>query len=171
MGDVASFAGVSTAELERSLATIRKGKQQGSPSPSRRVSVSLVKALPLDTPYVFYNWARTFTCTPESVYYPTNELQIRQLVELAKREKRCLRAFGAGHSPSDLACVGREDWMVQMDGLNKLLKVSGERLLRECWATWAAHRSHIHLFLPPPSIACRAATCQTQKTTPPTISR
>jgi len=123
----ASFAGISTAELERSLATIRKGGSSSSDDGKSHIGQHLVKSLPIKSPYVFYNWAGTFTCTPASVYYPTEELQIRQLVELAKREKRCLRAFGAGHSPSDLACVGKEDWMVQMDGLKKVLKIDQEK--------------------------------------------
>ena len=96
-----SVSQLSTSFLEASLSSIRKRKP----------------VLP------FFNWARTFTCRPESVFYPTSEEQVRWLVQLAKRSHKCLRAYGAGHSPSDLVCVEEKDWLVNLDSLNQLLQV------------------------------------------------
>lgn len=44
------------------------------------------------------------------------------VVELARREKKELRASGSGHSPSDLVCT--DGFVVNMDGLDRLLEVS-----------------------------------------------
>jgi hypothetical protein len=42
-----------------------------------------------------------------------------------------LRAFGAGHSPSDLVCVGENDWLINMDKLNKVIDVRGPEIDEE----------------------------------------
>lgn len=71
----------------------------------------------------FSNWARTFACHPEVIYYPSSEDDVRCIVELARRKGKKLRPFGAGHSPSDLVCVQEDGWLMQMDALNELLEV------------------------------------------------
>ena len=71
----------------------------------------------------FQNWAGTYSCTADSIFHAETEDQIRCLIELAKRQGKKLRAFGAGHSPSDLVCVTKNDWLVNMDGLDKLIEV------------------------------------------------
>lgn len=71
---------------------------------------------------IFQNWGETFRCTPLSVFEPESEYQLELILELARREKRSLRAVGVGHSPSDLACTS--DFMVRMGRLNNILEVS-----------------------------------------------
>jgi L-gulonolactone oxidase len=85
---------------------------------SRREDTASTSSTP-----AFSNWARTFACSPEAIFYPCNEDDVRCLVELAKRKSRKLRPFGAGHSPSDLVCVQEDDWLMQMDALDEVLEV------------------------------------------------
>lgn len=70
----------------------------------------------------FQNWARSVKCHPRAVYKPETEEQIRHLVELARREGTELRAYGAGHSPSDLVCT--DGYLLSLDNMQKLLNVS-----------------------------------------------
>lgn len=98
-----SLREISTDELERGLSSIRS-----TPATGR-----------------FSNWAGTYSCTPNAIFRAQNEEQLRYLIELAKRQKRKLRPFGAGHSPSDLVCVAEEDWLVNLDALDKIIDVSG----------------------------------------------
>lgn len=100
----ASLRQISTDELERGLSSIRS-----TPATGR-----------------FSNWAGTYSCTPNAIFRAQNEEQLRYLIELAKRQKRKLRPFGAGHSPSDLVCVTDEDWLVNLDALDKVLEVSSD---------------------------------------------
>ncbi|KAJ7768914.1 D-arabinono-1,4-lactone oxidase-domain-containing protein [Mycena metata] len=74
----------------------------------------------------FINWGRTFSCRPLAIFEPENEEQCELVLDLAKREKRVLRAVGVGHSPSDLACTG--DFMLRTTKLNRLLEVNLEKL-------------------------------------------
>lgn len=95
-----SLAATSTNDLESGLEAIRSRRRTG-----------------------FQNWAGTYACTAESIFHAETEDQIRYLVELAKRKGKKLRAFGAGHSPSDLVCVTKDDWLVNLDSFNKLIEV------------------------------------------------
>lgn len=70
----------------------------------------------------FQNWARSVKCHPQAVYKPETEEQIRHLVELARREGTELRAYGAGHSPSDLVCT--DGYLLSLDNMKKVLNVS-----------------------------------------------
>lgn len=70
----------------------------------------------------FYNWARTYVAMPARVFVPTNQAQCAAIVELARREGGGVRAVGAGHSPSDLACTNGS--MIRMDKLNRVISVS-----------------------------------------------
>jgi FAD/FMN-containing dehydrogenase len=72
----------------------------------------------------FANWAKTFECRPQRVFAPVNELQCRQIVELARREGATLHPVGVGHSPSDLPCT--KGWLVRMEGLKGMINVSGD---------------------------------------------
>lgn len=108
------LSSVSDVDLEGFIAGIKtrqKGKGTLSSDPS------------------FANWAGTFGCHPEAIFYPSTEDDVRCLVELARRKGKKLRPFGAGHSPSDLVCVQEDDWLVQMDKLNKLLEVGRPTLV------------------------------------------
>ncbi len=47
------------------------------------------------------------------------------IVELARREGATIHPVGVGHSPSDLACTN--GWLVRMEGINGLVKVSDDQ--------------------------------------------
>ena len=80
----------------------------------------------------FYNWGRTFRCTPLSVFEPETEYQCELILELARREGQTVRAVGVGHSPSDLACT--KGYMVKMQKMNMILEVRSipDQDRREC---------------------------------------
>jgi hypothetical protein len=71
----------------------------------------------------FSNWAETYSCTPLGIYRPRTEHEVQLLLELAKREQRALRVVGAGHSPSDLMCLGDEGYLVSLDHLKQFVAV------------------------------------------------
>lgn len=99
---------VSDSELDELVATVKTHRKGGA-------------ALAADPS--FSNWARTFGCHPEAIFYPFTEDDVRCIIELARRRGKKLRPFGAGHSPSDLVCVQENDWLIQMDNLDKLFDV------------------------------------------------
>ncbi|GAA5895585.1 hypothetical protein JCM6882_000346 [Rhodosporidiobolus microsporus] len=72
----------------------------------------------------FTNWATTFRSRNAAVFRPTEVEHVRWAVELARREGKELRAYGAGHSPSDVACT--EGYSLDLKGLNKVLDVDGQ---------------------------------------------
>jgi len=74
---------------------------------------------------VFENCGRTFRCTPSSIFRPETEYQIQLILELARRERKTVRAVGVGHSPSDLACTA--GYMIQMNRLDKIIEVRYHR--------------------------------------------
>ncbi|GAA5978635.1 hypothetical protein JCM11641_002796 [Rhodosporidiobolus odoratus] len=69
----------------------------------------------------FTNWATTFRSRTAAVFRPTQVEQVRLAVELARREGKELRAAGAGHSPSDVACT--EGYLLDLKGLKSVLNV------------------------------------------------
>lgn len=69
----------------------------------------------------FSNWARTYHATPLAVFEPETDFQCELVLELARRERKVVRAAGVGHSPSDLACTN--EFMLRTGKLNKLLEV------------------------------------------------
>ncbi|KAF9054274.1 gulonolactone oxidase Lgo1 [Panaeolus papilionaceus] len=73
----------------------------------------------------FTNWARTFVCTPASIFEPENEFQCELVLELARREDKAVRVAGVGHSPSDLACT--KEFMLRTTKLNRVLEVNTEK--------------------------------------------
>ncbi|KAH8823836.1 L-gulonolactone D-arabinono-1,4-lactone oxidase [Flagelloscypha sp. PMI_526] len=82
--------------------------------------------VPRSSPYASYtNWGLSYTCTPLAVFIPENEEQCRLIIELARREKKVIRAVGVGHSPSDLGCTN--DFMIRTDKLNRVLEVNVNR--------------------------------------------
>ncbi|CAG8621907.1 9360_t:CDS:2, partial [Acaulospora colombiana] len=72
----------------------------------------------------FRNWSKTFGCAPELYFEPECEEDVIKIVELAKTNNKNVRAIGSGHSPSDLACT--EGYMINMDKLNRILKIDRE---------------------------------------------
>ncbi|CAI2163959.1 9019_t:CDS:2 [Funneliformis geosporum] len=73
----------------------------------------------------FSNWAHTFECIPELYFEPENDDDIIKIIELAKLYNKNVRAVGAGHSPSDVACT--EGIMINMEKLNKIIEVDIEK--------------------------------------------
>jgi L-gulonolactone oxidase len=69
----------------------------------------------------FRNWATTFRSDATAVFRPTSVQQVRYAVELARRQKRTIRAAGAGHSPSDIVCTG--GYILDLKGLDKVIAV------------------------------------------------
>ncbi|KAJ1964501.1 D-arabinono-1,4-lactone oxidase [Dispira parvispora] len=74
--------------------------------------------------FVYSNWAKTFTCRPEVYHEPKTEEDIVGIIRQARQEKRTVKVFGAGHSPSDLPCC--EGYMLNMDKMNRVLEVDTE---------------------------------------------
>lgn len=44
-----------------------------------------------------------------------------QILDLARQKRKRVKVVGGGHSPSDIACT--DDFMIQMEKMNKVLKV------------------------------------------------
>lgn len=61
-------------------------------------------------------------CRPRAVFVPETEEHCRFIVELARREQTTVRACGAGHSPSDLACTS--GYLLRTDKLDRVIEVS-----------------------------------------------
>jgi L-gulonolactone oxidase len=59
------------------------------------------------------------------VFEPETEYQCELILELARRQKKIVRAVGVGHSPSDLACTS--DYMLRTEKLNRILEVNAEK--------------------------------------------
>jgi L-gulonolactone oxidase len=78
----------------------------------------------------FTNWGLTYTCSPLAVFEPENHYQCELILELARRERKTLRAVGVGHSPSDLACTS--GYMLRTEKLDRLLEVSKTMLSSLC---------------------------------------
>ncbi|SAM02442.1 hypothetical protein [Absidia glauca] len=93
--------------------------------------------------YQFKNWAKTFQCQPELLFTPTTEKQILKVVELANRKNKRIKVFGSGHSPSDLACT--EDFLVNIDGMNRLLAVNQDGATVTVEAGMSLHKLHVVL--------------------------
>ncbi|GAA6036192.1 hypothetical protein JCM8097_006825 [Rhodosporidiobolus ruineniae] len=72
----------------------------------------------------FTNWATTFRSTAALVFRPTSVEEVRWAVELARRERKELRAAGAGHSPSDIVCT--EGYVLDLKGLDRVLDVDAD---------------------------------------------
>ncbi|KZT66748.1 L-gulonolactone/D-arabinono-1,4-lactone oxidase [Daedalea quercina L-15889] len=69
----------------------------------------------------FVNWGLTYACTPLAVFEPASPYQCELVFELARRERKTVRATGVGHSPSDLACTS--GYMLRTEKLNKIIEV------------------------------------------------
>lgn len=67
----------------------------------------------------FQNWSGQFKAYPLAIFKPKDENQIKLTLELCRRESKKIRCFGAGHSPSDLACCN--DYMMNLDRLTGLI--------------------------------------------------
>ncbi|KAJ2760886.1 D-arabinono-1,4-lactone oxidase [Coemansia sp. BCRC 34490] len=67
----------------------------------------------------FTNWAGTFSSQPEFYVAPDTERAVIEIIRIAGRSGLGVKAVGAGHSPSDLACTSAI--MVSMDRMDRIL--------------------------------------------------
>ncbi|KAF2726069.1 hypothetical protein K431DRAFT_316978 [Polychaeton citri CBS 116435] len=77
------------------------------------------------TSHLHHTWARTFQSRPELYLQPHTLAEVQKIVTLARKCRRRLVVVGCGHSPSDLTCTS--SWMVNLDHLNRILKVDSTR--------------------------------------------
>lgn len=74
--------------------------------------------------YRHATWARTFRSTAELLVRPETTKEVQAAVRLARRCRRRLVVFGAGHSPSELTCSS--SWMMSLDSLSSILHIDRE---------------------------------------------
>lgn len=76
---------------------------------------------PFVTRKVFHRtWAGTFYCKPQAIFQPTNEKEIVELINQARRLGKTIMTVGSGHSPSDLTMTN--EWLCNLDKFDKVLK-------------------------------------------------
>ncbi|KAI9365256.1 D-arabinono-1,4-lactone oxidase-domain-containing protein [Pilaira anomala] len=90
--------------------------------------------------FTFQNWSKTFKCTPELLFTPVTESQVQKVILLAKKLNKPLKAFGSGHSPSDLACS--PGFMINIDKMDRLLKVDSKNHTVTVEAGMSLHTLH-----------------------------
>ncbi|XP_069461742.1 L-gulonolactone oxidase-like [Ambystoma mexicanum] len=71
--------------------------------------------------FKFQNWAQTYGSSPELFFQPTTAEEVKEILDLARQRSKRVKVVGGGHSPSDIACT--DDYMIQMDRMNRILKV------------------------------------------------
>lgn len=69
----------------------------------------------------FENWSKTFSCSPEYLFIPKDEDEVRQVLEFARQQNKRVRVVGGGLSPSDIACTS--DVMLSMRRMDRVLEV------------------------------------------------
>lgn len=67
------------------------------------------------------NWGGSAKCFPAGLHNPSSEEEIAQIVRDAVKAGSKVKAFGAGHSFTDIACTDGE--LINLDGYNKVLSV------------------------------------------------
>ncbi|KAI8069913.1 D-arabinono-1,4-lactone oxidase-domain-containing protein, partial [Gongronella butleri] len=93
--------------------------------------------------YQFQNWAKTFKCRPELLFEPRTEAQVVKIVRLAQQQKKRVRVFGSGHSPSDLACSS--EFLVNIDHMDRMLSVDREQCVVSVQGGTSLHKLHVVL--------------------------
>ncbi|KAG8959631.1 D-arabinono-1,4-lactone oxidase [Tulasnella sp. 419] len=88
----------------------------------------------------FSNWAKTFHCTPSNVFLPQSSNQLPYIFDLARREHTTVRATGAGHSPSDIACTN--GFMIRTDNLNRVIHIDVENQVAIVEGGMSLHKLH-----------------------------
>ncbi|KAM9063715.1 L-gulonolactone oxidase isoform 2-T3 [Sarcophilus harrisii] len=58
-------------------------------------------------------------------FQPTCVEEVRQVLDLARKQNKRVKAVGGGHSPSDIACT--DGFMIHMGKMNRILKVDKEK--------------------------------------------
>ncbi|XP_046915620.2 L-gulonolactone oxidase [Dermatophagoides farinae] len=77
--------------------------------------------------YQFKNWSGTYQCEPELFFIPETIDEIREILYLAKTEKKRIRVVGCGNSPSDLCCSS--DYMISMERFSNILYIDRQQCL------------------------------------------
>nr|XP_027193755.1 L-gulonolactone oxidase-like [Dermatophagoides pteronyssinus] len=75
--------------------------------------------------YQFKNWSNTYQCKPELLFIPETLDEIREILYLAKSEKKHIRIVGCGNSPSDLCCS--QDYMISMKNFSNILHIDQQK--------------------------------------------
>jgi len=74
----------------------------------------------------FTNWAGTHTCLSKGLNLPQNTSEVLEAVKKARAQGSTLKAVGAGHSWSDIACT--QGHMICLDRMNRVLNVDKDDL-------------------------------------------
>ncbi|KIY62876.1 gulonolactone oxidase Lgo1 [Cylindrobasidium torrendii FP15055 ss-10] len=116
-------------------------------TPPRSLSIEDLYAalVPVTVPSspLFTNWAETYRCTPLQIFEPTTLYECELVLELARREKKGVRAAGIGHSPSDIACT--TEFMLRTTRLDRLVSVDVEKRRVTAQAGITLNALHAHL--------------------------
>jgi hypothetical protein len=67
------------------------------------------------------NWSKTFSCKPELYFEPKSVDEIKEILNLAKINKKKIKIIGAGHSPSSIALSN--DYLISLKHLRNVLSV------------------------------------------------
>jgi FAD-linked oxidoreductase len=67
------------------------------------------------------NWARTQRCRPRAIHQPDSEAEVADLLGRASAAGETVRAVGAGHSWTDVACT--DGHLVSLDRLARVLDI------------------------------------------------
>lgn len=87
---------------------------RSSPSPSLHAQTT------------FTNWAHIHSCTPTHVHYPSSAQEVADIVRSVDPTRgEYVRVWGAGHSPSDIACSDSH-LIVMHRNMNRVLRVVRE---------------------------------------------
>ncbi|XP_028394174.1 L-gulonolactone oxidase-like isoform X2 [Dendronephthya gigantea] len=90
--------------------------------------------------YQFTNWSKTFECSPELYFEPSNLDEIREILNQASRQKKKVKVVGNGHSPSDIQCTS--DYMICLRKFNKIIDVNKETQQIKAQAGTTLHELH-----------------------------
>jgi FAD-linked oxidoreductase len=69
---------------------------------------------------IWTNWAREQRCAPARIEKPTSEDELATVVAHAAEQGQNVRAFGSGHSFTDIACT--DGVLIDTSGLNRLIE-------------------------------------------------
>lgn len=67
---------------------------------------------------MWHNWSAEHNHSPSKQFYPKDRYELADIIKMAKRNKKQVRAVGHGHSFSDI--VACDDYLIHTDKLTKL---------------------------------------------------
>jgi L-gulonolactone oxidase len=70
---------------------------------------------------IWTNWAREQRCAPVRIERPTSEDELATIVANASEQGHSVRAFGSGHSFTDIACT--DGVLIDTSGLSRVIEV------------------------------------------------